>query len=124
MEKEFVPHEKSSDVENWNQLEYAKYHFWQEAIHFEKKEIIINAYLEIDYNTTEDPCLKINTQIDIENNGFVIFPNEKHTCLHNLFKMENLNNSYLYLLPFEEKVVKRVFNFGQKKITEFVKANR
>lgn len=123
MKKEFVPYEKLSDVENWNQLEYAKYKFWQETIYFEEKEISISADLEIDYYNSENPCLKINTKINIENNGFVRALEEKHTILNNLFRLENLNDSYIYLLPFEDKVVKRALNFGRKKITEFLKAN-
>lgn len=111
-------------VENWNELEYAKYKFWQETIYFEEKEISISAYLEIDYYNSEDPCLKINTKINIENNGYVGAMGEKHTILNNLFKLENIKDSYLYLLPFEDEVVKRALNFGQKKITEFLKANQ
>ena len=61
---------ETEKLQNWNQLEYAKYSFWQDSIYIDKKEISIFVYLEIQYKDSENPHIIIKTdEIDIESSA-------------------------------------------------------
>lgn len=72
---------ENNKLQNWNQLEYAKYHFWQEAIDIEDKEVLIRVDLYMDYRDREEVKFKIKSKIRIINNGNLRFFESKETIL-------------------------------------------
>ena len=112
---------ETEKLQNWNQLEYAKFSFWQDSIYIDKKEISIFVYLEIQYKDSENPHIIINTEIVVDNKGHVRAFEESMIRLNNLFKLDNLSYFYLYLLPLEDKMIKIALRYAQKKIDEYLK---
>lgn len=108
-------------LENWNELEYSKYRFYAESIWLDKKEVIVVVYLEIDYINRE-PSFTIHSRVIIRNHGEVSFGQEKEIELNNLFRMEKISDLHLYLLPYEEKMIKIAFNYAKRKIAIFLEA--
>lgn len=106
-------------LENWNELEYTKHRFWHETIFIKEKQISVVAILEIDYTVLDIPNISINTKIHIENNGNLRLGEEKYLNLSNLFQLEKLKEEYLYLLPFEDKMIKIALAYAKKKIKQY-----
>lgn len=112
---------ETEELENWNQLEYCKYSFWEEGIYIDSKEIHVRVNLEIDCDDWETPNITINTRIIINNYGHVRFGENQKTELANLFKVENLSIRYFYLLSLENKMIQIALKFAEKKIEEITK---
>jgi hypothetical protein len=114
---------ENNNLQNWNQLDYAKYHFWQEAIYIKDKEVHIRVNLYMDYRDREEAKFKINSKISIINHGNIRFLESKETILHNLFRLKKVSEIHLYILPYEEEMIKRALNYAKEKITEFAKCD-
>ena len=106
-------------LENWNELEYTKHRFYHDILYIKEKQISVDAILEIYYTDTSTPNISINTKISIENKGKLRLGEEEYVQLSNLFKLENLKEEYLYLLPFEDKMIKIALAYAKKKIKQF-----
>ena len=113
---------ETEKLQNWNQLEYAKYSFWQDSIYKGEKTIQIFVYLEIQYKDSENPHIIINTEVVVDNKGLVRAFDEPVIRLNNLFRMDNLSYFYLYLLPLEDKMIQIALRYAQKKIDQYLKA--
>ena len=110
---------KNNNLQNWNQLDYAKYSFWQEPIFIRDLKINICVYLKMDYSNRENAKFEVNSEIIIINNGKLLFLENKETILHNLFRLKKISELHLYILPYEEEMIKRALNYAKEKITEF-----
>jgi hypothetical protein len=110
---------KNNNLQNWNQLDYAKYSFWQETIFIRDKKIDIYVDLHMDYINREEVKFEVNSKIKIINNGKLCFGENKETILYNLFRLKKVSELHLYILPYEEEMIKRALNYAKEKITEF-----
>ena len=109
---------KNNNLQNWNQLDYAKYSFWQEPIFIRDLKINICVYLKMDYSNRENAKFEVNSEIIIINNGKLLFLENKETILHNLFRLKKISELHLYILPYEEEMIKRALNYAKEKIKE------
>jgi|688.fasta_scaffold520242_3 hypothetical protein len=112
-----------NEENNWNELNYAKYTFCEHSIWLDnnKKEVAIYVYLEIDYYDSVKPKITINTQIVVKNHGELRYSQLEEISLKNLFKLENISDLELYLLPLEDKVIKKALKHAEKKIEQYIK---
>ena len=110
---------KNNNLQNWNQLDYAKYSFWQETIFIRDKKIDIYVDLHMDYGNREEVKFEVNSKIKIIDNGKLCFLQNKETILYNLFRLKKVSELHLYILPYEEEMIKRALNYAKEKITEF-----
>lgn len=108
-----------NNLQNWNQLEYAKYHFWQESIHIKDKEVYIAVDLYMDYTDREEVKFKINSKIKIINHGHIRVSESRETNLKNLFRLKKVSEIHLYILPYEEELIKKALDYAKEKITQF-----
>jgi hypothetical protein len=114
---------ETEKLQNWNQLEYAKYSFWQDSIYIGEKTISIFVYLEIQYKDSENPHIIINTEVVVDNKGLVRATEESIIRLNNLFRLDNLSYFHLYLLPLEDKMIKIALRYAEKKIDQYLKVD-